>query len=126
VNPNPWEWEEADLLELISTQRQESLDLEYKACGALENTDVNKNEISKDVSAFANSAGGTLVYGMMENGHIPTALDAGYDPSATTKEWLEQVINSRIQRRIDGVRVKSVSLNTTHPGSVAYSIKRSR
>src|SRR5262245_21272367 len=102
---NPWEWEESDLLELIRTQRPEGLDLDYKACDALQNTDGKKNEISKDVSAFANSSGGTLLYGMLENGHVPTGLDGGYDPSVIAKEWLEQVINSRIQWRIDGVRV---------------------
>jgi|GEM_PF-642640 Schlafen, AlbA_2 len=121
---NPWEWDENDLLQMVNTGAQESVDLEFKASGALQNTDTNKDEISKDVSAFANSAGGTLIYGMMEdkNTHLAAGLDAGSDPKVTTKEWLEQVINSKIQRRIDGVRIQQIALTTTNPGRVAYVV----
>ena len=104
----PWEWDEADVLRLISDQVQESLTLDYKECDALQKTEGKKNEISKDVSAFANYAGGVLVYGVRENGHVPTAIDVGYDPNDTGKEWLDQVINSRIQRRLDGVRINQI------------------
>src|SRR5688500_10180937 len=101
-----WEWTEEDLQQLIDTEAKESLELEYKACPSLENTDVRKDEISKDVSAFANAAGGTIVYGMIEKGHVPIAIDAGYDPNGKiTREWLEQVITSRIRQRIPGVRI---------------------
>lgn len=54
----PWEWDESDIQELVAGQVQESLTLDYKACDALARTDGKKKEISKDVSAFANSAGG--------------------------------------------------------------------
>jgi len=118
----PWEWEEADLNVLISTRRQESIVLDYKRSDALTNTQHNKSEISKDVSALANSAGGVLVYGMKEDGHFPTGLDGGCDPNVTTKEWLEQVINSNIQRRIDGVRVKQIALAYVHPTRVIYVV----
>jgi predicted HTH transcriptional regulator len=62
----PWEWDEDDLLALIANGAKESVELDYKACDALVQTDGKKNEVSKDVSAFANSAGGTIVYGMVE------------------------------------------------------------
>src|SRR6266700_2494506 len=99
---NPWEWDENDLLQLVNTGAQESVDLEFKASGALQNAGKNRDEISKDVSAFANSAGGTLIYGMVENRstHVADSLDTGSDPNVTTREWLEQVINSKIQQRI--------------------------
>src|SRR4051812_12009648 len=116
---DPWDWNESDLLALISEQEKESLTLEYKGCDALSKNDPKKNEVSKDVSALANSAGGTIVYGMLEDGHVPTGVDDGYDPhGAITKEWLEQVINSRIQQRIDGVRIRVVDLETSSPGRV--------
>ncbi len=118
----PWEWEEEDLELLISTGRQEAIDLDYKSNDALGKSEGKKNEISKDVSAFANSAGGVIVYGMKEDGHVPTELDDGYDPADISKEWLEQVINSRIQQRIDGVRVKQVALRKTRPGRLAYVV----
>ena len=118
----PREWEEEDLLELVKQGTQESIDLEYKGCNALGKNDGKKNEISKDVSAFANSAGGTIVYGMIEDGHVPTAIDHGFDPKQISKEWLEQVINSRIHRRIDGVKIKQINLSTTNPSRVAYVV----
>ncbi len=119
---DPWLWTEDDLLLLIKNAERESLTLEHKTCPSLANGDREKKEISKDVSAFANSAGGVIVYGMKENGHVPTALDAGYDPGDITKEWLEQVINSNIQRKIDGVRINQIQLTTQAPGRVAYVV----
>ena len=53
---------------------------------------------------------------------VATSLDTGFDPNATTKEWLEQVINSRIQRKIDGIRINPVELKSIHPGRVAYVV----
>jgi hypothetical protein len=104
---------------LIASQEKESLILEYKACDALAQNDDKKNELSKDVSAFANSAGGTIIYGIVEGSNVPTKLDIGFDRKKISKEWLEQVINSRIQRRIDGVVINQVELTT---GSVAYVV----
>lgn len=118
----PWEWDEADLSALIANGTQESVSLDYKQSEALAKTDAKKNELSKDVSAFANSGGGTIVYGMVEDRHVPVRLDAGLDPNEISKEWIDQVINSRIQRRIDGVRIRQVDLRATSPGRVAYVI----
>lgn len=122
MKQNAWDWDEQDLLDLIRLGVQEGLELDYKQCDALQRSDGKKNEISKDVSAFSNSAGGVIVYGMKEDGHVPTSIDVGFDPNEISKEWLEQVINSRIQRRIDGVRVNQVALLTTSPGKVAYVV----
>src|SRR5947208_1755782 len=107
IMKNSWEWDENDLLELVKAGTQESIELDFKESDALQNTDKKKDEISKDVSAFANSAGGTLLYGMKEDKqtHVATGIDAGSDPKVITKEWLEQVINSKIHQRIDGVRI---------------------
>jgi hypothetical protein len=121
----PWEWEEADLLRLISDQVEESRELEYKASGALGQSDSKKTEISKDVSSFAHSVGGTIIYGIQESSgkapRIPVALDE-IDPSQFSKERLEDVITSRIHRRIDGIRIKSVELSGTQSGKVAYVV----
>ncbi len=118
----PWDWTERDLQQLVVDQIGESLTLDYKESGALQRTDGKKNELSKDVSAFANSAGGVLVYGMKENGHIPVGLDDGLDPAEISKEWLEQVINSRIERRIAGVRVRQIPLTSAQAERVAYVV----
>jgi hypothetical protein len=118
---DPSEWNESDLLGLVSDQVKESVVRDYKAPESLENRDAKKIEISKDVSAFANSAGGTIVYGILEKGQIPIGLE-GVDPLKTSREWIEQVINSRIQRRIDGIRINQIALTATHPGKVAYVV----
>lgn len=123
---NPWEWQEEDLLSLIQQQRMESVDLDYKACGALIGKDQSKpggkDEISKDVVAFSNSTGGTLLYGIKENDqHLPVDLDNGFDPIEFSEERLEQMINSRVQPRIDGLRINRIPLKT-RPGKVAYAV----
>ena len=64
--------------------------------------------------------GGEIVYGVLENQHVPTAIDLGYDPFDISKEWMEQVINSKIQRRVDGVIINQVQLTTHEPGKVLY------
>ena len=87
---------ENDVEFLINEAIDESLHLEYKRCDALKKKDREKNEISKDVSSFANSAGGTIVYGVIEDGHKPIKIDAGFDPKEITKEWLEAIIESKI------------------------------
>lgn len=81
VRDNACEREEDDLELLISTGRQESIDLDYKSSAALQRTNGKKAEIRRAVSAFANSAGGVLVYGMKENGRVPTEIDLGVDPT---------------------------------------------
>jgi predicted HTH transcriptional regulator len=87
----PWEWDEGNIRDLIASQAQESLTLEYKACAALDRTEAKKREVSKDVSAFANSAGGTIIYGVVEDKHVAMRTDVGYLPTDVTKEWVEHV-----------------------------------
>jgi predicted HTH transcriptional regulator len=119
----PWEWKENDLLALQRQQVPERLDLEYKRADSLENAEKKKSEISKDVSAMANSAGGIIIYGVAEDKETRTVrVSGGIDPAVVTTEWLEQVISSRIQRRIDGVRINQVPLTTVEPGKVAYVV----
>jgi hypothetical protein len=116
----PWEWDKSDLDSLIHNRVQENIGLDYKRCDSLANTDSKKKEISKDVSAFANSAGGIIVYGMIETGHVPNAIDEGFDPSVTSKEWLEQVINSNIQQRIDGIIINPIEISINKVVYVVY------
>ncbi|MEW6247286.1 MAG: ATP-binding protein [Nitrospirota bacterium] len=115
------EWMEQDLLSLIQNGVEERIDLEYKSGDALTANDRAKNEISKDVSALANGAGGVIVYGMVEEGYVPRRLD-GIDPSQITKEWLEQVINGRVRPRLTGLHINPVPLTTSAPGKVAYVV----
>jgi hypothetical protein len=105
------DWDETDLAELVTDQVQEGLQLDYKASGALAKTSACMSEISKDVSAFANSAGGRIIYGITEVNNLPAAVDKGSDPAI--------IINSRIQPRIGGVRIKPIPLAS---GGLAFVI----
>src|SRR2546426_1154921 len=89
MEKKPSEWNEEDLNALVTNHIGEDVGLEYKACASLEKTEDRKDEVSRDVSSFANSAGGTIVYGMLEDGgtHLPSGIDGGYDPSEISKDW---------------------------------------
>lgn len=114
------DWDENDVMSLIKNQEQESLYLDYKASDALNNTASNKTEISKDVSAFANSDGGRIIYGIEESKHLPQRID-GIVAVNGKREWLEQVINSNIQPRIHDVRIKQIDL-TSDPGKSVFVV----
>ncbi len=106
-------WNQEKLEQFIRDRIEESLTLDYKAAASLGRADGKKSEITKDISAFANSAGGLIVYGMAEdpeNRHLPQKVD-GVSRSDYSKEWLEQVASS-IQPRISGLIIHSVQLDT--------------
>jgi hypothetical protein len=100
----------------------ESATLEYKDSRALGNTDHQKNEMFKDVSAFANSAGGILIYGMKESGHLPIGTDDGVDPTKITREWIENVLMANILPKIESLLIKPIPLNSKGIGNVAYAL----
>jgi hypothetical protein len=104
----------AELEALQSGLIQESLTLEYKASGAVGKTDSKKEEIAKDVSAFANAAGGQIVYGMTEEEHLPAGLDAGLDPKEFPGIWFEQIIQQNVTPQIEGLRIREISLDPQH------------
>src|SRR6516165_998237 len=103
----------ADLERLIAEGISESLTLEYKRSAALANDSKSRDELCKDVSAFANAAGGQIVYGMEDDKNVPTKLDEGIGPPIT-KEWIEQVLDSRVQPRIEGLVITPIQLTKGH------------
>jgi hypothetical protein len=71
----------ADLEEFCNDGEEESPRIEFKSCSELRPTGGRARddvvlELSKDVSAFLNSAGGTIVYGIREHNSRAQALDA--------------------------------------------------
>jgi hypothetical protein len=107
---------------LIRNKVEENISLDYKQCNALSKVDKSKNEISKDVSAFANSIGGTIIYGIKEDGHVPVEIDDGFDPREITKEWIELVIDSKISPRIEGIEIMPIETKETKPGRYVYVV----
>lgn len=57
--------------QMVRDQVQESIHLDYKASKAI--SPKERDEIANDVSAFANSDGGVLIYGVEEDKttHVP-------------------------------------------------------
>lgn len=106
---------------LIKSQAEESIHLEFKAGWALDVTDYKKKEISKDVSAMANSDGGVVIYGLNEENHKAQSYSF-IDGNEFSKEWLEQVINSRIKRRIPDLTIDVIRVQNKISKSV-YVVK---
>jgi Schlafen, AlbA_2 len=108
-------WQQADIQKYIDDKIQESLLLDYKAADSLDKNDAKRREITKDVSAMANSAGGIIIYGIREHSeadkkYLPEKIDP-IDRSQISKEWLEHIINN-IRPRIIGLNIYPVSLNS--------------
>ena len=123
----PWDWQEDDIQDLIREQRPEDLSLEYKRSDALTKTDEKKSEITKDVSAMANSAGGVIIYGIDEQklSKGPIKLDSGVDPDEISREWLEQVIDSGIRRKVGSLRINPVRISSTGRPVYVVSVPQS-
>lgn len=99
---------QADIQSLIDNHLEETPYLEFKRADALSVRDDRKrHELSKDVSAFANADGGVIVYGIEEVEHVAQGLSF-VDGRVITKEWLSNVISSRVHRRIDRMRIMPV------------------
>lgn len=99
------EWTQQRLEAMIANCAEESVYMDFKAAAAL--TNDKKKDICKDVSAFANSDGGVIIYGMNEVDHKAHSFSF-IDGYTVTKEWLEQVIKDGIHRRIDGIRIHPI------------------
>jgi len=101
---------EADLQELVAAQVPEGLRIEYKL-ETYGNTDAEKREFLKDVSAFANPQGGHMFLGMAETAGVETAA-VGLDSIDLDAELLrlEQIARGGLEPRISGLRIKSIPL----------------
>ena len=91
---------ERDLLDLISSQTAEGRTLEYKR-DLPGRTDAEKKEFLADISSFANTSGGDLIYGIEESQGIPTSIVGlnGADMDAE-KLRLDGMANNGIDPRI--------------------------
>ncbi len=121
----PKNWSETKIQNFITGEIEESLTLEYKAAEALDKTESKKKEMTKDVSAMANSAGGLLVYGISEYSqedkrHLPERITP-VNRTEYPREWIEQVINS-IRPRIEGILIHSINLSSSET-EVVYIVE---
>lgn len=101
------------LQQLVDGGTDESLTLDYKGSSSLTRHSEDSNELCKDVSAFANSAGGQLVYGVEENKKTrkPIKVDDGVQDIKITRDWITQILNSRVHPRMEGVDIAEIALD---------------
>ena len=109
-----------DLERLVQDKAEETLQLEFKGAQALVITEGNKKEISKDVSAMANSAGGVIIYGILEQEHYAGSISP-VKRKDCSKERLDQIISSNIQPRIEGLAIHPIALDGND--DVAYVVE---
>jgi len=102
--------DESDIDVLISMGIEEDIHLDYKLELPAKQNDKGKKELAKDVSAFANSDGGYIIYGVEEKDHKPVNK-VGID-SIGTKEKIENICLHYVQPHAD-LRIKPVDLQGT-------------
>jgi predicted HTH transcriptional regulator len=95
---------------LIDDEIQESLHLDYKEARAVGKSSKQKADFGKHVSAFANSDGGVLIYGIQEKGHLPVEI-TGIDHIQFTREFIEQTIRTNISQPTPNFTVAQIPLN---------------
>jgi len=103
---------------LIDNEYEESKHLDYKRGDALIKSDAKKQRgLCKHVSAFANSTGGLLIYGIEEIDHKPKRIFP-LDGNEITKEWIEHVINSGIKKKIKNIVIYPIRIG----GEISQSV----
>jgi Putative DNA-binding domain len=103
-------WDENRIFAVLEAGAVESLTLELKA-ELPGRSDKDKAEFLKDVSAMANAAGGTILFGIEERSAAATKLKGLRieEPDAEIRR-LAQVIESGLEPRLGGVRFTKIVL----------------
>jgi hypothetical protein len=97
-----------DLMELKENKVNESKILEYKKDLKLVR-DQDKKEFLSDISSFANTSGGDIIYGITESEGIPTDLDGMQIENIDMfKQQIENIIRDGLEPRISGYSIKEI------------------
>lgn len=104
--------EAADILALVANQEEERRSMDFKRDRAGD-TDSDKRELRADVTSFANSAGGDLIFGVDEVGGVATAVP-GLRGIDADKEILriEGILQSGVDPRVPGVELRKVVMTS--------------
>jgi hypothetical protein len=102
--------DEAVILQLCSAKCPESATLDFKRELPIAD-DSGRVELLKDVCAFANNAGGHLIYGIAEDGGCASApRPIQGEPADAAKRRLLQILEARLEPRVLGLQTHVVSV----------------
>ena len=112
VKPSGQPITEKDLLDLIETKSPESKNLEYKR-QLPDNSESGKIKFLKGVTAFANTVGGDLIYGIEASEGIPVRiLPLQLDSMDQTQQRLESLLSNSVEPRLAGIEMLPVPLSS--------------
>src|SRR5438876_6503807 len=104
--------EESDLQVLIDNKISEHKRIEYKS--ALPgNSNEDRKEFLADVSSFANTAGGYLIYGIVANDGIPVDLcGVELDSVDRLKLTWQSRLRDCVEPQIPGIDIQPIELSS--------------
>lgn len=116
---------ESDLQQMIENKIPEGTTIEYKEALNVQTTGAKK-EFLADISSFANTQGGCIIYGMKEKDGIASEL-CGIALENTDAELrkLDSLMRDGIEPRIYGTQVKTVELSNASKRALLIWIPRS-
>jgi hypothetical protein len=129
------DWTPGRLLSLKTDQIPEDFRLDYKGADALplpkmpgDVKEAKRAEIGKDVTAFANSDGGVIIYGIREAVQAKgRAVPGEFDPVSTadvSRDQLAQLIAAHSEPTLVGFRVHPVQVpGQDDPSQVCYVVE---
>lgn len=102
---------EAHLRDLAENSVAESRTLEFKRAAVGSNNN-DKKEFLKDVTALANTAGGLLIYGIVERDSVADGVIALVIPSIDKEILrLQNILKDAVEPRLTSVEMREVPLN---------------
>lgn len=101
---------ESDIQALLQVQAPESMTLDYKQ-SLYGNSDSDKKEFLKDLTALANTNGGHLILGIRETDGVAESVTpiSAENPDAELLR-MESIARSGVEPPLPGLRIKSISL----------------
>lgn len=114
INKHIDDWIESDLQTLVDNKIAEAKTLDYKR-QCYGNSDDDKKEFLRDVTSFANTAGGYIVIGMDEDdGQASSLLGVNLASIDDEIRRLENILRDGVKPRIPRVEIGHVVLGTGH------------